>query len=535
MSGPGRPTGTRNDQTTEQPVTTPPHDDPFEGVADDELVTLDRLGHVTTPSLSGVIVAPLLPEASAARLRDLGGNEGDLTVTDDLARAPEAQVALVSTRIPRAELTGIVTRLADATCPIIGLVHGGGESLAVEIMRRGGRGVIAEGNEAGLLHLLGTVGGGDGLLDSYDRHMVRTESATAGTRGRDPVTGLPDRAALEVRLAGLEHDGEAPRLVYVRVTGTPIVPEELSDDAAVLVRRRIATQFLHVGHAMGAQVFATGTWDFAMVATALSPHAVEQLGRALASIVETYTPAGLHPLRVAVGHAGPEVSSDVAALREAAQRAVDAAAADRNHAVVSSESLALGVSGTTELEAALKLVDHVERRCGLPVGHMARVAEIAATLAAALGYDGVARARVQLAAHLHAVGMAGLSEDALGPVEQLTGEALHAHRQYPLRSAEYVAISAGPEVATAVRAHRERVDGMGFPDGLAGPDIPVAARVIAAARVLCEVLETTQHVDHDDVVEALSSRSGSELDPDIVAAALDLVDELVGSTLALAG
>jgi HD-GYP domain-containing protein (c-di-GMP phosphodiesterase class II) len=496
---------------------------------EDEVVELDRLGEpVQGEGVSGLILAPGLPEASRRRLTELGG---DVEVTDDLDRAAEAALVLASTRLPRAELSALVTRLREsARAPIVALTHTGGEGLSVEVMRRGGTGVVAEGNETALLAFLSDQCPEDVLLDSYDRHVARTDTGTTRSRGRDPLTGLPDRASFEIRLATLEQQGEVPRLAFVRVTRTPQVPDDLSEGAARLLRRRLASQFLHVAQAHDAELFALGGWDFGIVGLLLSPNAAQYFGRDLDRIAETYAPAGTTTLGIAMGHAGADVSTDVSALREAAQRALDAAVADRSTVVVSADTLSLGVSATTELEAALRILEFVERHGPYPAGHGARTGELAAILATELGYDGIARSRIQLAAHLHEVGLASLPPEASADPEALTGDLRAAYRHHPVAGASYLRTSAGSEVATAVRGYCERWDGTGYPDGLAGPDIPVSARIVATAHAI-EVLLARGVTAPDAITSALRDQAGHALDPDVVAVAVDVLDQLLAVAL----
>ncbi len=474
---------------------------------------------------AGLVLGVGLPDACRRRVDALDGIEA----TDDVDRVAEAGLVLLSTRVPRAELTNLMATIApNVTGPVVALVHTGGEQSAVEIVRRGGRGVLAEGNEAGLLSFLNGDAGAQALLETYDREVARTEASPGRTRGTDAVTGLPDGASLEARLDTLSQDDVVPRVALLRIVRTP-GRDVLNEDGANLVRRRLASQFLAIARNQGCDLFALPGWDFALVGADLEPDQAELLGHALDSIADTYAPGGSPTLGVAMGHAGPEVTTDVAALVEAAQRALEVAAADRALVVVNADSLPAGVSATTELDAALRIVDHAERHTALGRAHGRRVGEVAAILAGELGYDGIARSRIQLAGHLHAIGLATMPDADAGA------------RDYPDASADYLRASAGEDVAAIVRAHREHWDGSGFPRGLAGTEIPVGARIVAGARCLVDLLDGADaqgtRMSLDEVADVLRTRSGTTLDPDIVLAILDLLPPLVAGAgrLALTG
>ena len=470
---------------------------------------------------AGLVLGVGLPDACRRRVGALDGIE----VTDDVARVADAGLVLLSTRVPRAELTNLMATIAPTVAgPVVALVHTGGEQSAVEVVRRGGRGVLAEGNEAGLVSFLNGDAGAQALLETYDREVARTEASPGRTRGTDTVTGLPDGASLEARLDALSQDDVVPRVALLRIVRTP-GRDVLNEDGASLVRRRLASQFLAIARNQGCDLFALSGWDFALVGPDLEPDQAELLGHALDSIADTYAPGGSPTLGVAMGHAGPEVTTDVTALVEAAQRAIDVAAADRAVVVVNADSLPAGVSATTELDAALRIVDHAERHTALGRAHGRRVGEVAAILGGELGYDGIARSRIQLAGHLHAIGLATMPDADAGPHDR--GDVL---------------ASAGAQVVGAiVRAHREHWDGSGFPRGLTGTDIPVGARIVAGARCLVEIVDGAEalgtRMSLDEVADALRARSGTELDPDVVLAILDLLPQLVAGagSLALTG
>lgn len=102
-------------------------------------------------------------------------------------------------------------------------------------------------------------------------------------------------------------------------------------------------------------------------------------------------------------------------------------------------------------------------------------------------------------------------------------EATWAYRLHPVRGADYLRVSAGEEVADAVRAHHQRWDGAGFPDGLAGEEIPIAARIIAVANrfdALRHGGAGTPGATLETALDALRGDAGTLLDPELVKLAL---------------
>ncbi|HLE73453.1 MAG TPA: HD domain-containing phosphohydrolase, partial [Anaerolineales bacterium] len=83
-------------------------------------------------------------------------------------------------------------------------------------------------------------------------------------------------------------------------------------------------------------------------------------------------------------------------------------------------------------------------------------------------------------------------------------------------------------VAPIIRAHQERYDGMGYPDGLRGNAIPKLARIVAVADAY--VAMTDERVyrkarSHAEAVQELTSCSGHQFDPDVVQAFLKAVEQ----------
>ncbi|QBI18937.1 HD domain-containing protein [Egibacter rhizosphaerae] len=490
-------------------------------------VHLDRIGAVVrTPDgePAATFVAGL-SDAARQRLERTGAHH----LVEDLEDAQDVALAVVSTRVPRGELRPLLAALREVTsCPIVALVHTSGESLAVEILRAGGIGVVAEGNEAAIARFLTDRPHDQSMVETYD------EQVGGGTRdaqrGRDALTGLPGRSVFEQRVDDLVASGEVPRVAYLRVQHLDEVGRRISTEAHNLVRRRLAVHFQQLCRPLEVDLYAVSPTEFAIIGLDLSPNRCEHLGRTLARVTETYAPTGSRPLAAAMGHAGPETSTELAPIQEVAKRALEVAVTDRHSTVVSAEQLALGVSSTTELEAAQRAVARVEQHDPYPVGHGQRVADLAGEIAWQAGFEGQARTRVMLAALLHDVGKVTLPESCIVGPDGLDLEHLEAYRTHPQRGAAYLRVSAGNEVADAVAAHHERWDGGGFPQGLAGEQIPMAARIIR----LADAVEQLRHgvggkepLAPRDLLEELDARSGAELDPELARSARPVVDKML--------
>lgn len=465
------------------------------------------------------VLAVGLPEAVERRLHD----SGRCALVHEPATAGEVAVVAVSTRMPRTEIRQALGRLGGASdAPVVAVVHAGGEALAAEVMRSGGAAVIAEGNEQALAAFVSGEAHDCGLVESYEQMVTSSRGRTDSRYGRDHTTHLPGRSTFDQRLAELCEAGGIPRIGFVRVLNLVDLSQRLSHEAVVLLRRRLAVQFRHMAQLYDVELFALSDTDFALVSSTLSPSPAEQLGRQMARVTGNFAPTGVDTLGLAMGHAGPEVGQDPKRLAELAHRALEVAASEEAGAVVSADTLSLDGSSTTELETATRILGLVEHHGRFPPGHGARVAAHVGEIARALGYEGTARTRLQLAAHLHDVGMIGLPAEAVAGPQGLSGAALEAYRQHPARGADYLRVSAGADVAAAVRSHHERWDGDGFPDGLRGDDIPVGARMIAVADAFEEALHGgARGVDQsvpgvEEALAALRELAGTRLDPELV-------------------
>jgi putative nucleotidyltransferase with HDIG domain len=155
-------------------------------------------------------------------------------------------------------------------------------------------------------------------------------------------------------------------------------------------------------------------------------------------------------------------------------------------------------------------------------GHSARVAELAARLAAAYGLDPEGVERVRVAGRLHDLGKIGIREAILNKQGPLTDEEFSHVKAHAEIGAQILApMTHLGEVIGYVRHHHERWDGKGYPAGLAGETIPLGARILGAVEIF-DALTTSRPYQETMTpglaVARMGDLVGSVLDPKVLAA-----------------
>ena len=131
-------------------------------------------------------------------------------------------------------------------------------------------------------------------------------------------------------------------------------------------------------------------------------------------------------------------------------------------------------------------------------------------------------ARIRQAAQLHDIGKVGIPDEILRKPARLTPQEWAFILQAPAIG-ERIVLSAPALTAVAplVRSAREHYDGTGYPDGLAGDDIPLGARIIAACAALAAMTSDRPYANRLDTAAALDEldrAAGTQFDPCVVAA-----------------
>jgi len=148
------------------------------------------------------------------------------------------------------------------------------------------------------------------------------------------------------------------------------------------------------------------------------------------------------------------------------------------------------------------------------VGHGERVGTLAGAMAQALELPPAQQAQIRYAGYLHDIGKVGVPAALLArPRDQFAG-APAPLRLHPEIGAQILApVRFLQPAAGMVRAHHERWDGLGYPDRLRGPDIPLGARLLALANAyagLRRLLPPAQ------ALSRLRQAAGSRFDPDLI-------------------
>jgi diguanylate cyclase (GGDEF)-like protein len=139
-------------------------------------------------------------------------------------------------------------------------------------------------------------------------------------------------------------------------------------------------------------------------------------------------------------------------------------------------------TGERELSWATTLARAVDERMAIRHEHSLAVARYAALIGEGRGFEQDALAELRLAAILHDVGKIAVPEAVLRKPEPLTAAERSLVERHAAAGGEMVGrIDGLEELAPWVRHSHEHVDGSGYPDGLAGEDIPLEARILSVA------------------------------------------------------
>ncbi len=350
-------------------------------------------------------------------------------------------------------------------------------------------------------------------------------SALAAERGRalevagagaDPLVGLPDARAfselMERESERARRYGRALSLVLVDIDGFRQINEKHGQPAGDAVLREVASRLS--AHVRGSDwVGRTGGDEYAWLLPetdeAAARDAAARLRRALA---EAPFP-GVGYLTASLGISSSASAEGAADLYRQAEVALHwAKVSGRNRAVLYSFHVAEEVfsrrgaerAEAPSLRAMRALAWAVDAKDPHTHRHSARVADLAVQLATALGWTLTRSAQLREAGLVHDVGKIAVPDAILFKPGALTDDEYAQMAAHADIGARIVADVLSPEQAGWVRAHHERWDGGGYPDGLSGEDIPEEARLLTLADCWDVIVSSRSYKPSRSAAEALA-------------------------------
>ena len=182
------------------------------------------------------------------------------------------------------------------------------------------------------------------------------------------------------------------------------------------------------------------------------------------------------------------------------------------------------------LDALAALANALEARDIETRGHTERLSGNSVLIAKemALGTEVIESARV--GALLHDIGKIGVPDSILRKPDKLTPDEQSVVRQHPIIGDRILApIPQLQRARAVVLGHHERYDGQGYPYGLGGEDIPIAARIVTVADAFDAVTETRPYHTGESVVRALEELErgkGAHFDPKVVEAFFEVLQSV---------
>jgi HD-GYP domain-containing protein (c-di-GMP phosphodiesterase class II) len=180
-------------------------------------------------------------------------------------------------------------------------------------------------------------------------------------------------------------------------------------------------------------------------------------------------------------------------------------------------------------ETLRALIGAVEARDAYTHGHSARVADLSVQVGLRLGLRPAALRTLAEGAYLHDVGKVGIPDHVLNKPGALTEEERAWIQEHPIVGSDIV--GRAPSLRDAlkvIRQHHERYDGGGYPDGLAGDEISLPARIVAVADVWDALTSDRAYRPAwppDRALRHLEAGRGSHFDPRCLDAFLALMAE----------
>jgi diguanylate cyclase (GGDEF)-like protein/putative nucleotidyltransferase with HDIG domain len=352
----------------------------------------------------------------------------------------------------------------------------------------------------------------------------------------DPLTGLPNKRAFEDRL-----EIELRRAVREYYPVSLVTLSIGTQRGQAVADGALPTLAQHVKAELRAYDICarTGDAELTIALVRVDAHSADRVVGRLRRTMETVS---VGPAGEQLGfHAGiaeyPRYASTAGELKRCAAAALASAKArgSRNAVIYSPDGSQTATPSQKVDEAVQQQSLHstlhgiaktVDEKTRWTTGHSERVAVYAVALARSLGFSDERLDAIRQAALLHDVGKIGIRETILAKEGPLNLEEMEELQRHSELGRAMLSGAGMPELARWVNHLHERFDGDGYPYGISGREIPIESRILHVADALDQMTRPSALRRTRPLREALAELSycsGSRVDPEIAARAIDLV------------
>jgi HD-GYP domain-containing protein (c-di-GMP phosphodiesterase class II) len=171
--------------------------------------------------------------------------------------------------------------------------------------------------------------------------------------------------------------------------------------------------------------------------------------------------------------------------------------------------------------------------------HSTRLAEWALRVARKLGIPETDLYQLEVAALLHDIGKIGIPDSILKKEGKLTDDERELMNKHPEYSWSILRLLPGLEKASLYALHHhESFDGVGYPAGLKGEEIPIGSRIVSVIDAYDAMVSNRCYrrgLSHDDAVRRLVENGGTQFDPVVVQTFVEIAKEEVADVFAATG
>jgi diguanylate cyclase (GGDEF)-like protein/putative nucleotidyltransferase with HDIG domain len=362
-------------------------------------------------------------------------------------------------------------------------------------------------------------------LAAAERRIAALEAGASRRALRDPVVGVAltvpaFRAQLEMDIARARRARHSLCVALIDLDGFRRLNLRVGFSAG---DRVLAATADLLAARSGGVVCRIAADEFAVRFEAAVPVARAALEGALVEL-EALEVDEVHGVSASVGIADSAAGRSPECLLVGASAALAQARADGGGRVAVLEPGSALEPGPGEVGAdvAAALAAALEERDRYTSEHSESVVVLTARVAEALALPADEVERVRLAALLHDIGKIGVPDQILhkpGPLDAHEWEIMRQHSVIGERIVR--AIPGLGQIARIVRHEHERVDGGGYPDGLAGDAIPIGARIILACDAYHAMVSDRPYrraMSHAEAMAELNANAGTQFDANVVAA-----------------